>query len=414
MESIQGRDFGCGWRDDRAPLSAPASPPAAPVAAKAPREALAIAALALAAFSLNLNTNVLGALLPFVRDELALTAQQDKYLLAAAGFGSAAGALLFDWLARRHGRHRVLVVGLQAFVVASLLHLVPGPSGWLLALRAISGAAVGVAYAAASAAVADVAPYGRRGAAMGRFNAGMFLAIPIGMPVTVLFAKIGWWQAIFVVQALVAWLGCIWAQRAVPVGEPEPGRPALGRVLANGAARAGLLATLLHVGSFFTTVNLATTWLDETGRLVKEDQMLLWVGLGAASVVGSSLFGRLSDAVGKRNFVLATSALLVGCFLFLAREPDSLTLLAVGSLLAILASARTGPLQALVSGLVPREQLNALMSWRGFAMQIGVGAFALVAAPLAERLGFRGVLFLAAAWQFLSYVAIRMWVREGR
>jgi hypothetical protein len=85
----------------------------------------------------------------------------------------------------------------------------------------------------------------------------------------------------------------------------------------------------------------------------------------------------------------------------------------VGSLLAVCASARTGPLQALVSGLVPREQLNALMSWRGFAMQLGVGTFAVVAAPIADWLGFHGVLLLAAAWQALSYAAIHFWVREG-
>lgn len=393
-------------------LSAPAQLTDPPASA-APREALAIAALALAAFSLNLNTNVLGALLPFVRDDLHFTAVQGTYLIAAAGFGSAAGALAFDRLARRHGRLRVLVVALAAFVVVSALHLVRPPTEWLLALRAASGVAVGVAYAAASAAVADVAPYARRGAAMGRFNAGMFLAIPLGMPLAVVCAKWGQWPAIFGVQALVAALGCAWAVRAVPAGTPDAGRPALLPVLANRAACAGLLATFLHVGSFFTTVTLATTWLDATGRVAKGDQIWLWIGLGAASVVGSALFGRVSDRVGKRRFVLLTSAVLVTCFVLLAREPGSVVLAIVGSLLAVCASARTGPLQALVSGLVPKDQLNALMSWRGFAMQLGVGTFAMVAAPITDALGFRGVLLLAAAWQGLSYVAIQFWVREG-
>lgn len=395
-------------------MTAPATIPPPAATAPAPREALAIAALALAAFSLNLNTNVLGALLPFVRVELDLDDAQGRHLLAAAGFGSAFGALLFDRLARLAGRRRVLVGGLSVFVVVSLLHLVPGPPAWLLALRAASGLAVGVAYAAASVLAAEAVPYSRRGAAMGRFNAGMFLAIPIGMPLTVLFARSGHWSAIFAVQALVAAIGCVWALRALPAGAPDTTRPALWPVLRNGAAVAGLVATLLHVGSFFTTVQLATVWLDQTGRVPKEQQLLLWVGLGAAAVLGSAVFGRLSDAMGKRNFVLAASVVLAGGFLFLAREPGSWTLLAVGGVVAVCAAARTGPLQALVTGLVPSEQLNALMSWRGFAMQLGVGAFALAAHPLAERLGFRGVLFLAAGWQFASYVAIRLWVREGR
>ena len=398
----------------RAPLPVSAAPSGSPGPDRAGSENLAVAALALAAFSLNLNTNVLGALLPFLREPLSLSDEMGKYLLAAAGFGSAVGALAFDRLARSTSRRSVLVVGLGVFVVASLLHLVPGSAWWLLALRAVAGLAVGVAYAAASAAVAEAVPYGRRGAAMGRFNAGMFLAIPIGMPVSVALARWGYWPGVFVLQAAVAALGGFWALRAVPVGEPTSERPSLLAVLRSGSAAAGLLATLLHVGSFFTTVQLATSWLDRTGRLAKEDQMLLWVGLGAAAVVGSTVFGRLSDWLGKRNFVLVSSAVLVGCFLLLTQEPETTSLLAIGGTIAVVASARTGPLQALVSGLVPKHQLNALMSLRGFAMQVGVGIFAVVAAPLADRLGFHGVLFLAAGWQFVSYVAIRMWVREGR
>ena len=54
---------------------------------------MAITALATAAFALNLNTNVLGALLPFVRAAENLTDEQGKQLIAAAAFGSAAGSL---------------------------------------------------------------------------------------------------------------------------------------------------------------------------------------------------------------------------------------------------------------------------------------------------------------------------------
>lgn len=377
--------------------------------ARPPREALAVGALALAAFALNLNTNVLGAVLPFVRAEIG---GDGGALLAAAGFGSAAGALAFDRLARRVGRRAALLAGLAAFAVASALHLLPGPAAWLLALRATAGAAVGLAYAAASSLVADAVPYARRGAAMGRFTAGMFLAIPVGLPLAVLLARGGGWRWIFAVQAAIAGLGCLCALRALPKGTPEAGRGELFAVLRSGPARAGLLATLLHVGSFFVAVQLATTWLDATGRLHKDDQMLVWVGLGLAAVAGSAAFGRLSDAVGKRRFVLATSAVLVGCFLALAAEPAGGVLLVVGGLLALVASARTGPLQALVSAAVPPAQLDALMSWRGCCMQAGVGLFALLARTVEGAFGFPGVLCLGAAWQALSYAILRLGLPE--
>ena len=89
-------------------------------------------------------------------------------------------------------------------------------------------------------------------------------------------------------------------------------------------------------------------------------------------------------------------------------------MIAVGALLAGSAAARTGPLQALVSGLVPSQQLATLMGLRGCVMHLGVVGFALGAKPVASELGFRGVLLMAAGCQLLSYVSIRFGVREGR
>lgn len=396
------------------------------------QERLAIAALALAAFALNLNTNVLGALLPFVRADLTLADRDAEVLLAASALGSAVGALGVGPLAARFGRRRLLVLGLGAFVVLSLLHLGAASFWPFLALRALSGVGVGVAYAAASALAAEVAPYARRGAAMGWFNAGMFLAIPIGMPLSVALAVQGHWNAIFAVQAGVGALGCWWALRAVPSRAARAPSPAAGGALATGwlptlrraasffgpvlsspAVCAGLFATMLHVGSFFTTVQLASSWLDQSGRMAKEDQIVLWVGLGFASVAGSALFGRLSDRLGKRTFVMATSIVLVACFGALALQPGPVVLLVVGTLLAMTAAARTGPLQALVSGLVPAEHMGSLMGLRGAVMQFGVFAFAMAARPVADALQFQGVLWLAAGCQLLSFASIRFWVREG-
>jgi DHA1 family inner membrane transport protein len=378
------------------------------------KERLAVASLALAAFALNLNTNVLGALLPFVQESLHLGSGDAPYLLAAAAAGSALGALGVGVASRRFGRRTVLAGGLGLFVVASLLHLLATSFWPFVVLRTVSGLAVGLAYAAASALAAELAPYGRRGAAMGMFNAGMFLAIPIGMPLSVWLARQGHWEQIFAVQAGVGALGCWWALRAVPARVSEGVHATFASVLRHRGVVAGLLATMLHVGSFFTSVQLATTWLDRSGRVAKEDQMLLWIGLGLASVAGSALLGRWSDRIGKRTFVLATSVVLVACFGALAREPGGVVLTLVGTLLALAAAARTGPLQALVSGLVPTDRFAALMGLRGFVMQAGVLGFALAAAPIGDRLGFQGVLLFAAGCQLVSYLLIRFRVDEAR
>lgn len=381
-------------------------PSDAPVELPRAQERLAIAALAMAAFALNLNTNVLGALLPFVRGTLGFAEQDAGHVLAAAALGSAVGALGLGPLAERLGRRSALLLGLSTFVLANLGHLLVASFWPFLVLRAVAGFAVGLAYAAASALAAEVAPYARRGAAMGWFNAGMFLAIPLGMPLSVALARGGWWQGVFAVQAAVAALGALWTVRAVPDRPARGTGGSLRGVLGGRAVVAGLLATMLHVGSFFTTVQLATTWLDRSGRLPKEDQIAVWIGLGIASVVGSAVFGKLADRTGKRRFVLATSLVLVGVFLSLATEPGPAWLAGLGALLAMTAAARTGPLQALVSGLVPERDLGTLMGLRGAVMQVGVFVFALLAQPVAAALQFPGVLGLAAACQLGSFLVI--------
>ncbi|MFK7738912.1 MAG: MFS transporter [Planctomycetota bacterium] len=386
-------------------------PTSGPGASGRGAERAAVLALAMSAFVLNLNTNVMGALLPFLGGEFDLSQGADSRLLAAAGIGSAVGSFVVADVSRWMGRRTVLLIGLGLFGAASLGHLFVDGYGLLYALRVLSGLASGLSYAAASAAAADIAPYERRGAVMGRFNAGMFLAIPVGMPLTVWLAANGNWPAIFAVQAGVGLLGFVLSWRSVP---PLPKTPAARRLplLRDAGVVAVLLATMLHVGSFFVVVQLSTSWLDEAGLVAKEQQIWLWIGLGALSVVGSAAFGKLSDALGKRRFVLITSAVLVGCFAALAAMPGPVGLLVVGALLALAAAARTGPLQALVSGLVSSEQLGALMGLRGFCMQLGVALFATVSASVSASLGFQGVLLFGAGCQLVSLLSIWFGVHE--
>jgi DHA1 family inner membrane transport protein len=279
--------------------------------------------------------------------------------------------------------------------------------------RITSGAGVGVAYACASALVADVVPYRRRGAGMGAFTAGMFLALPLGLPLAWWLAQHGVWRVLFAIQAAVAVGGALLAVRFVPRSDRRTTSANPLPVLGQPAVIAALLAVMLHNGSFFTVVQLSSRWLDETRLVPKDGQGAVWALLGLFAAIGSFVFGRLADRMGKRNFVLLTSALLVGCMLGLSRIQDRFGLLVFGALLAVVASARTGPLQALISGLVPQSRLGAVMGLRAFAMQLGVFAFAMAASTSGEG-WFEGVLYLAAGCQMASYLAIRFGVQEAR
>src|SRR5262249_47982175 len=189
------------------------------------------------------------------------------------------------------------------FVALSVVQGFADSFAVLLTLRLLSGAAVGVAYCSASAITADLVPYQRRGRTMGSFTAGMWLAVPIGMPIAVLLARAGHWSWIFFVQALFAAAGALCAIVAVPPDRGSGPWVAPWNMLRRAPVLAALLAVALHNGPFFVVVQLATGWLDarrvvdgaETSILPKEQQLWLWVGLGFASALGSFMLGRLSD-----------------------------------------------------------------------------------------------------------------------
>jgi predicted MFS family arabinose efflux permease len=378
------------------------------------QERMATAALALAAFALNLNTIVLGAIYPFLPPHLLPEQGSVEWLLASAGLGSALGALVAGPIADRVGRRLLLIAGSVAFVALSVAQGFADGFGLLLALRLLAGAAVGVAYCSASALAADLVPYQRRGRTMGAFTAGMWLAVPIGMPIAVWLAQIGHWSWIFFVQALFAGAGVVCAIAAVPNDRGSGAWVAPWNMIRRAPVLAALLAVALHNGPFFVVVQLASGWLDKQQILPREDHLWLWVGLGFASALGSFMLGRLSDRIGKRNFVLATSIALLLAFGVVDARLDRGLLLLLGLVLAVACAARTGPLQALTSGLVPSYELATLMGLRAFAMQAGVVAFAMVAKELEPGRGFGAVLLAAAGCQALCYAVVRLGIRESK
>ena len=79
-------------------------------------------------------------------------------------------------------------------------------------------------------------------------------------------------------------------------------------------------------------------------------------------------------------------------------------------------AVESGPLQAPTSGLVETRDLGTLMGLRACLMQAGVAGFARLAQDVQgnDVQAFAYVLYLAAASQVLSYLAIRLGTDEPR
>jgi len=360
-----------------------------------------------------LNANVLAALLPFLVEPLALSKADQGWLLGSAGLAGAAGALLLGPVVDHVGRRPPMCWGMVVFVLASLGHLFASNLETLFAVRAVAGFAGGVVFTGASAAVADLVPYARRGRAMGVFSAGMFLALPMGLPLAQVFATAGWWQGIFLLQTAVGLFALVAYWRVLPrdLGRGNHFVDNLPH-LKSGEIVASLVSVMIYVGAFYTAVQFAGTWLDTDGLIPRNEQWPVWVVLGLFSAAGALILTRFSDRFGKRRFVMLTTVLVAACCCALTQVEGIAGLLWVGIPLAAISAARTGPFQALISELVPQSARGTLMGTRACLVNVGTGVFPVLGGYVYANLAFDGVLFVAAGGIFLSYLVVQLWVKQ--
>lgn len=367
--------------------------------------------LALAAFPLALNNNLVGPLLPFFEPAIVPDADAKGQLFASAGIAAAISSLLLGPWIDRQGRRRPMVLGLILFAAASVAHLLATTHMHLLALRLVAGFGAGLAFTAASVTVADLVPYARRGTAMGIFSIGILLTMPVGLPVAQWIAATLDWRWAFAGIGLLAIGAALLFPITLPPDPPVHGRgvPYL-RVLRTRGVVAALLSIMCHVGGFFTVVQFTGPWLDASGHLARDQQWPIWLGLGICAAVGSALLPRYADRYGKLPFILATTAVVSIGLLVLGRWLSFELLVWVGIPIAIFASARIGPAQALLSELVPAGQRGTIMGIRAAAVSFGMGVFGWLGARLNGELGFDALLVGGGLMLALAFLLLRIGV----
>ena len=232
---------------------------------------------------------------------------------------------IFGWLADRTRRRPLMIAGLllsAAFVVAPLF--VVGPVAFTV-LRALAGAASAMYDPAARGYLMDATPAERRGEAFGLYsaaqNAGFILGPAIGGIAAALTGDV---RAVFVVggvEIVVAAIVVVIAVHEKPrshVGRDESRAGATAAALRLTAPRslwnrAFLAALVLNFGNFFAGGVWEVIW---SLYMVARGGDLTWIGLtfalfGLPILIVSPFVGRLVDRRGAMLFVGLGTALAV-------------------------------------------------------------------------------------------------------
>ncbi|MEO0478327.1 MAG: MFS transporter [Planctomycetota bacterium] len=379
-------------------MSQSAHEPTSPGVSTGQSSRAAVPALALVCFAMSLNQNVFGALNPFLRKEFGFSDESLGALVSAPGIAGTISALLLGPVVDRVGRKAPILIGTLLFSVVSIpylcaTHIVP-----LLIARLLTGFAAGVVLTGASAAVADLVPFDRRGKAMTWISLAILVAGVLGNPAAVLLAQNGHWRMIFWLQIGIALLaaGILFVKLPRGLGKSDGPTGALFAPLERRGIPAALGSIVLYTGAFVGVVQFFGVWLEEASILPKSDQAGFWLGLGLLGAVGALTLGGVTDKLGKHRAVLIASGIVAGGVAVLPFVSSLWALILVGAPIAMVSAARSGSLMALVTELVPHEERGRLMGLRAAAVNLGIGIVPISLAAIRGNMG-SDMFFWAAA-----------------
>ncbi|MFF9017803.1 MFS transporter [Streptomyces sp. NPDC014870] len=308
----------------------------APGASGYRRMSFALFAAGLAAFALLYSTQ---ALLPAISAEFGASASAASWTVSAATGALALLVLPMSALSERFGRRRMMTVSLSVAVAVGLLVPFAPNLDWLVALRAVQGAALAGLPASAMAFLAEEVRPKALIAAIGLFVAGNSIGGMSGRIVTGWVAQMWGWRAGLLAVGLMA-VVCVVAFRVlIPKARhftPGSLNPKLLAAAVRTHLSDPLLVRLYAIGALFMTV-FGAVYTVIGYRLVEAPFSLPQGVIGSiflvylVGTVSSAAAGKLVGRLGRRGALyLAVGTTAAGLLLSLA---DSLTAVLAGLVL---------------------------------------------------------------------------------
>jgi predicted MFS family arabinose efflux permease len=289
---------------------------AAPATAFSGYQKFVVAILALLQFTIVLDFMILAPLGVLVMPALHITPTQFGLVVSTYAFSAGVSGVLAAGFADRFDRKKLLLFFYGGFLVGTLLCGLANTYAFLLLARMITGVFAGVVGSVSFAIVTDLFPLQLRGRVMGLIQTAFSVSTVLGLPLSLFLSNHWGWNApFFMLIAVSAVIGAVIHARMRPVDEHlrhRPDRSPVHHLLATMSNRRyiqGFFATgLLSVGGFMLMPFMSIFTVHNIG-LPLTQLPLVYLIVGAASMVAGPLIGRASDSFGKlRVFAF-------GCFL---------------------------------------------------------------------------------------------------
>ena len=177
-----------------------------------------------------------------------------------------------------------------------------------------------------------------------------------------------------------------------------------------------LLVVFINIAGFGIVIPLLPFYAESFG-IAAWQVTILFSAFSIGQLFGESLFGRLSDGLGRRPVLIGTMLAGSGAYALLAYAPNYPVAFLL-RLLGGLAAGNISTIQAYVADIsAPDERvkrLGLIGSVFGLGFVVGPAIGGLFTSPELGAAGFRPPLLVAAALAALAVVGIVAFVRESR
>jgi MFS family permease len=376
------------------------------------RQRSLLAAFSVAHFAHHVTNSLLSALLPFmVADGLVSSNTLAGFAVTASAVASGLTNAPLGVLADRVGARKVIVGGLFLIAIASVAIGLSGSYPMLLVGLLVMGIASGTYHAPASALIAEVFPFARRGVALGTHTTAGHLAFFASPLVAGVLAATGTWRTPYIVFALAPILCGFLLLRVAPEGtrSQEPHRwlatfSDLGRV----AKAVGSLVTLSIVAQVLISSALAflALYLVNARGVQPAVAAALFGVPQLAGLVAAPSSGMLSDRFGRPAVLMASliaSGPAIWLLTVMPAELAFIPLLLIGACLSFRATAT----EVLIIDNTPVTKRSTVLGTYYLVNQPVGGIAAPIFGAIADAAGIgQAFSWLAVAFVALSVVAL--------
>lgn len=369
------------------------------------------------------DNQTLSPLLPAIRAQMGSSSSQVGLLFT--GYALAAGLSVLAWgpLSDAYGRKRGLLTGLLVFGLGSIISLFSRTLAALLAGRIVTGMGASMLSLNTISYAADYFPYEQRGWAMGSIFSSYFAALILGVPIGSAVGEAFGWNVVFGLAftsavILLAAVGKLLPAHSLPTGRRISQLFLLGyiRIYAGFLKRHGsagaLASSFLASAGTMGFMAFVGIWLHDDFGVSGRQISLVFLASGAASLLASPFAGSLSDRLGKRSQFVVSSFALSFLLIILPRVAWGAILFAVVGSISLAAAFRQGPMEALITEVVPAQNRGSFVALKNSFSQLGIGVAATTSGILFESYGYLAVCLFCSVLTVLSALAMIAFVRQ--